>query len=64
MAVGHRLGDRTETPCLGSRQSQPHQRRFVLQPLSEIAPELILPGQKKTVLQLLSALADKFGDVF
>ena len=41
-----------------------HQRRFVLQPLSEIAPDLILPGQKKTVLQLLSALADKFGDVF
>jgi len=41
-----------------------HERRFVLQPLSEIAPDLILPGQKKTVLQLLSALADKFGDVF
>ena len=33
-----------------------HQRRFVLQPLSEIAPDLILPGQKKTVLQLLGEL--------
>ena len=33
-----------------------HQRRFVLQPLSEIAPDLILPGQKKTVLQLLKEL--------
>ena len=33
-----------------------HQRRFVLQPLSEIAPDLILPGQKKTVLQLLHEL--------
>jgi 2-amino-4-hydroxy-6-hydroxymethyldihydropteridine diphosphokinase len=33
-----------------------HQRRFVLQPLSEIAPDLILPGQKKTVLQLLGKL--------
>lgn len=33
-----------------------HQRRFVLQPLSEIAPDLILPGQKKTVLQLLDEL--------
>ena len=30
-----------------------HQRRFVLQPLSEIAPDLILPGQKKTMSQLL-----------
>jgi 2-amino-4-hydroxy-6-hydroxymethyldihydropteridine diphosphokinase len=33
-----------------------HLRRFVLQPLSEIAPELILPGQTKTVLQLLAEL--------
>jgi 2-amino-4-hydroxy-6-hydroxymethyldihydropteridine diphosphokinase len=33
-----------------------HERRFVLQPLSEIAPELILPGQGKTVLQLLAGL--------
>ena len=32
------------------------QRRFVLQPLSELAPELILPGQTKTVSQLLAAL--------
>jgi 2-amino-4-hydroxy-6-hydroxymethyldihydropteridine diphosphokinase len=33
-----------------------HLRRFVLQPLSEIAPELILPGQTKTVSQLLAML--------
>ncbi len=33
-----------------------HQRRFVLQPLSEIAPDLVLPGQTKTVAQLLRAL--------
>ncbi len=33
-----------------------HERRFVLQPLSEVAPDLILPGQKKTVNQLLDAL--------
>ena len=33
-----------------------HLRRFVLQPLSEIAPDLILPGQSKTVAQLLREL--------
>ena len=44
----------------GKKLTLPHprayQRRFVLQPLSEIAPDLILPGQKKTVLQLLGEL--------
>jgi len=34
-----------------------HERKFVLQPLSEIAPELILPGQGRTVLQLLAGLS-------
>jgi 2-amino-4-hydroxy-6-hydroxymethyldihydropteridine diphosphokinase len=33
-----------------------HLRRFVLQPLSEIAPDLLLPGQTKTVAQLLREL--------
>jgi 2-amino-4-hydroxy-6-hydroxymethyldihydropteridine diphosphokinase len=36
-----------------------HSRRFVLQPLSEIAPDLILPGQSKTVSQLLAGLPDE-----
>jgi len=35
-----------------------HQRRFVLQPLSEIAPELILPGQAKSVQELLEGLPE------
>jgi 2-amino-4-hydroxy-6-hydroxymethyldihydropteridine diphosphokinase len=33
-----------------------HKRRFVLQPLSEIAPDLILPGQSKSVSELLHRL--------
>jgi 2-amino-4-hydroxy-6-hydroxymethyldihydropteridine diphosphokinase len=33
-----------------------HQRRFVLQPLAEIAPDLLLPGQSKTVEKLLQEL--------
>jgi 2-amino-4-hydroxy-6-hydroxymethyldihydropteridine diphosphokinase len=36
-----------------------HLRKFVLQPLNEIAPELILPGQKKTVSKLLAELASE-----
>lgn len=34
------------------------QRRFVLQPLAAIRPQLILPGQSLTVTQLLAALPD------
>jgi len=34
-----------------------HERRFVLHPLSEIAPNLVLPGQEKPVSKLLEALA-------
>ena len=33
-----------------------HQRRFVLQPLSEIAPDLILSGQNESVSKLLLRL--------
>lgn len=33
-----------------------HQRRFVLEPLAEIAPDLVLPGQARTVVQLLADL--------
>jgi 2-amino-4-hydroxy-6-hydroxymethyldihydropteridine diphosphokinase len=33
-----------------------HQRRFVLEPLSHLRPDLVLPGQTKTVRQLLDQL--------
>lgn len=46
------------SPELTLPHPRAHLRRFVLQPLSEIAPELILPGQTKSVLQLLAGLPD------
>jgi len=33
-----------------------HQRHFVLQPLAELSPQLVLPGQSATVQQLLGRL--------
>jgi 2-amino-4-hydroxy-6-hydroxymethyldihydropteridine diphosphokinase len=45
------------TPGLTLPHPRAYQRRFVLQPLSEIAPNLILPGQTKTVAELLAGLA-------
>ncbi len=44
------------SPTLILPHPRAHQRRFVLQPLNEIAPELILPGQQLTVAQLLARL--------
>lgn len=44
------------TPQLTLPHPRAHLRRFVLAPLSEIAPDLILPDQTKTVAQLLAAL--------
>ncbi len=44
------------TPELTLPHPRAHLRRFVLQPLAEIAPELVLPKQSRTVLQLLTDL--------
>lgn len=44
------------TPQLTLPHPRAHLRRFVLAPLNEIAPDLVLPGQTKTVQQLLAAL--------
>ena len=38
-----------------------HLRRFVLAPLADIRPELILPGQELSVSELLARLEDRAG---
>lgn len=48
--------ERRATKELTLPHPRAHQRRFVLQPLSEIAPDFILPGQTKTVAQSLDEL--------
>jgi 2-amino-4-hydroxy-6-hydroxymethyldihydropteridine diphosphokinase len=54
------FGDEISTrPELVLPHPRAHERRFVLQPLSEIAPNLILPGHRRTVAQLLAALVSK-----
>ena len=45
---------------VSTRLTLPHPRavtrRFVLAPLAEIAPDLVLPGQKRSIAQLLAEL--------
>ena len=44
------------TPSLVLPHPRAHLRRFVLQPLSEVAPDFALPGQSVDVTRLLAAL--------
>jgi len=54
------FGDaRCETKELTLPHPRAHERRFVLQPLCEIAPQFILPGQSKSVARLLEELRVK-----
>ena len=48
--------ERIDTSELQVPHPRMHLRRFVLAPLAEIAPELLLSGQKKTVRELLAEL--------
>jgi len=51
------FGSETRTsPQLTLPHPRAHLRRFVLQPLSEIAPDFLLPGQTKPICQLLVEL--------
>ena len=49
--------ERRATRDLTLPHPRAHLRRFVLEPLGEIAPELILPGQTKTVAELVRSMA-------
>jgi len=44
------------TPELTLPHPHAHHRAFVLQPLAELFPDYVLPGQQQTVTQLLSRL--------
>jgi len=48
--------DTCTRPELTLPHPRAHERRFVLQPLAEIAPELVLPRQSQSVLDLLVGL--------
>jgi 2-amino-4-hydroxy-6-hydroxymethyldihydropteridine diphosphokinase len=49
--------ERRDTTELTLPHRHAHVRRFVLEPLAEIAPELVLPGQTMTVRELLTSCA-------
>lgn len=48
--------ERRATPTLTLPHPRAHLRRFVLQPLAQIAPDWTLPGQAASVSELLGAL--------
>jgi len=48
--------EKRATKALTLPHPRAHQRRFVLEPLNEIAPDFILPGQSNTVKNLLDQL--------
>lgn len=53
------LGTQNQSPDLTLPHPRLHQRRFVLEPLAEIAPEWVHPTLKSTARQLLTRLDAK-----
>jgi len=53
ITFGHEV---RRTPELTLPHPRAHLRRFVLQPLAEVAPDFVLPGQRHTIVELLGAL--------
>lgn len=49
-------GQTRSTPSLTLPHPRARERRFVLEPLCEIAPDLVLPGESCTIRELLAAL--------
>lgn len=47
------------TAALRLPHPRAQERRFVLQPLAEVAPDLVLPGERQTVQQLLHGLGNR-----
>jgi 2-amino-4-hydroxy-6-hydroxymethyldihydropteridine diphosphokinase len=52
--------ERRETEKLTLPHPRAAEREFVLRPLAEIAPDLVLPGQERNVVQLLAKLDSGF----
>jgi len=53
------LGDTTvQSPSLQLPHPRLHERRFVLQPLADIRPDLLLPARAETVTTLLQRLSE------
>jgi 2-amino-4-hydroxy-6-hydroxymethyldihydropteridine diphosphokinase len=48
--------ERRDTAQLVLPHPRAHRRRFVLEPWAEIAPSFVIPGQSRTVVDLLAAL--------